>query len=293
MSNLHACAVLVTFHPGLETLDNIVALCPQVEELIVVDNGSGADAVAMLSRASDVHPFLLIEHESNMGIAAALNVGVRTAISRGYEWVVLFDQDSTVTRGFMEAMERGYLKHPFREQVGVFCPEYVDRSTGHVFKTTDMLADGSPIIAMTSGSLMPVWIFSRCGWFMEDLFIDQVDVEYCFRLRTAGYLVARSPEARLLHAAGCPQPYCFWGLGKFHATHHSSLRRYYITRNRVWVITKYLRMHKNWCLPIFRSIVADTIKLVLVEESKLAKLRSTLAGVFDALRGKLGQRSAS
>lgn len=226
-----------------------------------------------------------------MGIAAALNVGVREALSRHYPWVVLFDQDSTVTSGFIEAMARGYRDHPLRDGVGVFCPHYVDRASGVAVKTTGLLADGSPMVAMTSGSLMPMWTFERCGWFLEDLFVDQVDVEYCFRLRSAGYLIARCDEARLLHAAGSPRTYRVSVFGSFRATHHSPLRRYYITRNRLWIVRKYWKLHRDWCFPILKSIVADTIKLALAEHSKIGKLRCTFAGALDAMRGRLGERS--
>ena len=46
------------------------------------------------------------------------------------------------------------------------------------------------MVAITSGSLMPVEIFDRCGWFEEDLIIDRVDDEYCLRVRSMGYTIA-------------------------------------------------------------------------------------------------------
>ena len=285
--------MVVTFQSEPATLDNIALLRPQVDDLIVVDNGSSKQAVVMLREASVVWNLTLVENQSNLGIAAALNLGVVVALSHHHSWVIVFDQDSTVTPGFVEAMALGYRHHPLRDSVGIFCPHYVDRLSGAVVETTAVLADGSPIVAMTSGSLMPTWVFKRCGWFLEELFVDQVDVEYCFRLRSAGYLIARSPEARLLHSAGCPRLHRAWGLGSFRATHHSALRRYYMTRNRLWITRKYWRMHLGWCLPILRSILTDTVKLALVEDSKTAKLRSTFAGALDAIRGRLGEKLAS
>ena len=289
--HFEVCAVVVTFHPGAEVLRNIALLREQLAGVIVVDNGSGAGDLALLRAAA--RSFTLLENESNEGIAAALNRGVKAAVDRGYEWVMLFDQDSTVTPGFVAAMIQGYREHPRRESVGIFCPQYIDRATGMPALWSAVLPDGGPIIAMTSGSLMPSWAFEKCGWFLEELFIDQVDVEYCFRLRAAGYATATCSQARLLHAAGSPRVHRVWGLGSFRATHHSALRRYYITRNRLWVVRKYWKVHRNWCVPMLWSILADTIKLVLAEDSKIAKLRSTFAGVRDAMLGRLGKLPGS
>jgi rhamnosyltransferase len=287
MDDLRVCAAVVTFRPSAEVMDNLALLGGEFAEIVVVDNGSEAVAVKMLHDAGLIQDFTLIENESNVGIAAALNVGAKYALGQGFRWVVLFDQDSSVTAGFVDGMLDGYRKHSRRDFVGIFCPHYVDRATGLSVVTSGLDADGGPVIAMTSGSLMPAWVFERCGWFLEELFIDQVDVEYCFRLREAGYLIART-EARLVHGAGSPRVHQ-WSVGKFRATHHNARRRYYITRNRLWVVGKFWKYHRAWCMPILRSIATDTIKLLLVEKSKIAKLRGTLAGMRDAMKGRLGK----
>ncbi|HEY0759332.1 MAG TPA: glycosyltransferase family 2 protein [Acidisarcina sp.] len=286
-------AVMVTFNPELATVTNVALLLQQVEELIVVDNGSTPSSLTMLREARDHYAFTLIDNEANMGIAAALNLGVRLALQKGYQWVLLFDQDSTVTDGFAEAMLEGYRAHPSGDTVAIFCPHYVDRVSGAPVETTRLDGQGGPIVAMTSGSLMPAWVFGRCGWFMEELFVDQVDVEYCFRVRAAGYGLARCPQARLVHSAGSPRMHRVWPLGRFRATHHSALRRYYITRNRLWVARQYRRLHPRWCTRILWTIGADTIKLLLVEHSRVEKLWSTLRGIRDGWKATLGERIVS
>lgn len=290
MDPLKVCAIVVTFNPEPAALHNLALLVAQAGEVIVVDNGSNQPCAQMLIPASASLPFTLLRNSENQGIAAALNSGIRHALARGYNRVILFDQDSTITPAFMDSMLDAFETHPRQDSVAIFCPEYIDRTTGLAVLTSKNDPSGGPIVAMTSGSLIPAWVFHRCGWFLEELFIDQVDVEYCFRIRAAGYAIARCPDARLLHAAGTPATHSTFFLRHFRATHHSAQRRYYITRNRLWVVARYWRMHKIWCIPILRSIVTDTIKLLLVEDSKVAKLRSTSAGILDALRGRLGQK---
>ena len=57
---------------------------------------------------------------------------------------------------------------------------------------------------------MPMWIFDKIGWFASEFFIDWVDIEYCFRIREAGYLIVESWDAILLHEPGHPYHLRFW-----------------------------------------------------------------------------------
>src|SRR5215831_10464572 len=98
----HVCAVIVTYRPGATILDRLSNVLPQVQGLIVVDNGSNDDEVGQLRAASSALTFHLIENGENLGIADALNQGVRWAKSQGYPWVILFDQDSEITDNFID-----------------------------------------------------------------------------------------------------------------------------------------------------------------------------------------------
>src|SRR5271170_8159208 len=109
------CALIITFRPPVEVPGNLAKARLQVQGMVVVDNGSSSAALAPLLRASQELEFTLIENGANLGVAAALNVGVRWARAQGYKWVALFDQDSTVSDGFISAMLDRYETHPTRE----------------------------------------------------------------------------------------------------------------------------------------------------------------------------------
>ena len=82
----------------VENMSNVLA---QTDGLVVVDNGSKIDEISPLRKASQNHGFQLIENDVNLGIAEALNQGVRWARANGFSWVILFDQDSRLTPGFI------------------------------------------------------------------------------------------------------------------------------------------------------------------------------------------------
>jgi rhamnosyltransferase len=70
------CAVVVTFHPRSSDIENMRIVRGQVQELVVIDNGSSQPELEKLRSVKCEESFELIENGENLGIAAALNVGV-------------------------------------------------------------------------------------------------------------------------------------------------------------------------------------------------------------------------
>ncbi len=283
------CAVVVTYHPGAVTLENIVKVVAQTPVLVIVDNGSNPDEISPLRSASQTLGFHLIENGENRGLAEALNQGVRWAKSEGYPWIILLDQDSTITDGFIRDMFAAWESHPDRDRVASIHPRYLDPETG--FEPPVRRAkDGGPILSMTSGELLPTWIFDKIGYFASEYFIDCVDFEYCFRIRAAGYLIADSRQAALLHAAGqADEDRSFLGFN-CRPTHHSALRRYYMSRNRLALYRKYLRIFPGWVLQSAYDSWRETIKCFIAERERAHKFRNFLLGTWDGLTGRMGRR---
>ena len=281
------CAVIVTFRPSSEVLANLARARPQFQELVVVDNGSPPEALVALTAASAEFDFTLIANSANVGLAAALNIGVEKAIARKSRWVALFDQDSTITDGFVPTMLREYESNPLREKIAIVTPIHLERETGQ-WERPMFAEDGSPLVAITSGSLMPVEVFDRCGWFEEDLIIDRVDDEYCLRARSLGYTIALCRDATLHHSVGSPKMHSFLGLRQVKTTQHSAARYYYLTRNRIVMAKRYWRQYPRWSYLSVRSVFRDLVVNFVVEEERWPKLGKTLRGIVDGLLGRMG-----
>ncbi len=56
------CAVIVTFRPRAQDFANLARIRPQVEKLVVVDNGSSDQALQQLHMASQELNYALIEN---------------------------------------------------------------------------------------------------------------------------------------------------------------------------------------------------------------------------------------
>lgn len=288
MTDRSVCAVIVTYHPTVGMIEKLPKVLAQVQGLVVVDNGSDDEELALLRETSEIFGFKLIENKENLGIAMGLNQGVTWAISENYPWVALFDQDSGITDGFIDQMFVAWHSHPARDRIASLHPRYVDPDTGQepTFARAD---DGGPVTSMTSGALMPTWIFDKIGLFSTEYFIDQVDTEYCFRIRAAGYLVADSRNVVLFHATGFPERLRFLFFS-FEPTHHSAMRRYYISRNRIAVYKKYFHIFPGKISQAIYYASRETIKCLVAESERPRKLRNFLLGTWDGIIGRMGKR---
>jgi rhamnosyltransferase len=282
------CAVIVTYHPSAKMVEHLRKVFAQVQALVIVDNGSNLDELEPLRLEIRTRGFQLIENGENLGIAEALNQGVRWAKSQGYPWLILFDQDSAITDKFIDQMFAAWRTHSDCERVAAIHPRYVDPKTG-VEAAVPRANDGSPVFPMTSGSLMPAWIFDKIGSFASEYFIDLVDWEYCFRIRAAGFLVADSRQAKLLHSPGNPSTTTVLGR-TFQRSQHNAIRRYYISRNSIAFYRKYLCSFPRWVWKALYWQLRETVVSLIVDENRRCQFRSLLLGTWDGLTGRMGKR---
>jgi rhamnosyltransferase len=281
------CSIVVTYHPTQQTEASIRKILEQGSAVVVVDNGSRAEELLPLKTFENVTCFHLLKNDENLGIAEALNQGIHWASEQNFSWVALFDQDSEITERYFSMMTHTWEAHPHRDRVVSLHPRYKEAES-NAEPIVIRASDGGPMVSITSGSLMPIWIFDRIGFFASDYFIDEVDTEFCLRIRNAGYLLADSRDATLMHAVGAPKSASILGF-RFRPTHHSPIRRYYMTRNRIATFRKYFFSFPVWMLRSMYVGLKDTAKSLIGEADRGRKLRAVVLGSWDGWTGKTGK----
>jgi rhamnosyltransferase len=103
-----SCAVIVSYHPSTSILDNLAPLREQVDSIIVVDNTPISHPSSVVDDLEHLEGCVVIRNNKNLGIAAALNIGIRHAIAQGSAWILTLDQDSRVSEGYVQAMLSTY-----------------------------------------------------------------------------------------------------------------------------------------------------------------------------------------
>jgi len=284
--NEQVCAVVVTYHPDSGVEQNLAATRAQVQWLVVVDNGSPEVELQRLRAWRDAGGFELIENGANLGIATALNVGIRRGEALGAEAFLLLDQDGRIPEGYVAAMSACLAAS---EGVGILAPRMVD-DRFEIGLHTPRTAENDLEVAITSGSMVPRSVFERVGYHRDELFIDQVDSDFSLRVRAAGLRISECDGAVLRHAPGMPTYHRLLGSKPFQVANYSPMRRYYQGRNIVWLWRTY-RKH----FPAFvRSQVllhAKDFAKIAWERDRFAKGSAFVEGVWDGVRGRMGARS--
>lgn len=195
------------------------------------------------------------------------------------------DQDSRFEKGALEKM-LSYIKSADVCNVGIVAPLHV--IPNKVYEENEDCTPRQVLTVSTSGNMLNLQVYQNCGSFLEQLFIDAVDHEYCLRLNSKGYRVIRLPSATLLHNLGNLQMENILGI-ETTVTHHNYIRRYYITRNRLFVSHLYWDKYPKWYRRQMISFWRDLIKIVFAEQDKLRKLRSVFKAVVDCYNGRFGK----
>ena len=133
---------------------------------------------------------------------------------------------------------------------------------------------------------LPAW--RKIGGFDENMFIDGVDYDICYRLRLANYKIVCVRSVVLLHELGHIQcrHFLFWNVI---VKNHSAFRKYFIARNIIYVARK-----RESILLKAKGILQE-IKLLgivlLYEDDKKYKMVNIVKGIRDGIRGKVGGKS--
>ena len=101
-------AVVLSYNGRDDTLAALESL--RGIETVVVDNGSAdGSAAAVAERFPEVE---LVPAGVNLGFAGGNNVGIRRALDRGAEWVVLVNNDALVEPGLVDALSAAATAKP-------------------------------------------------------------------------------------------------------------------------------------------------------------------------------------
>lgn len=252
------CAVVVTYNPCVKQLRTLLgALNASGHPFMVVDNHSQnvEDFATWVGSLPACLQFKGMS--SNLGQAQAINHALQHLTELGFELALLFDQDSAVDAGFVTQLLQSWqaAQALAPNQVAAIGPRLVDPRNGHrmPFRLFDRLNESHETPALkqpplmeaafliTSGSLLSLKAVQAVGPMRTDYFIDNVDLEWCFRARHLGYRLFGTDHVTMLHHIG-EDGDSFW-VRKGFVVQHSALRYYYSTRNRLHL---HRQAHAPW-----------------------------------------------
>ena len=282
-------AVVVHWRDPAATLACLASLAREPEiDVLVVDNGSR-------------HPLAVppgvrcVRSEENRGYAGGANLGIRDALARRAEVVLLLNDDVRVHPGAACSALRVLDRDPRVAAVGAKVlaredPQRLWLAWGRVTYRQSLVAlcgagelDGPAYaeerdVEWIAGCAM--WLRARAlaavGLFDEEFFAYHEEVEWCARARAAGWRVVYCPDAVVTHG----------GRGTSKAAASVRVRKYFTARNMVL----YARRHAS---PAQRAKLAcflvGTLPLQLLwnlPRGRAGEVVLKMRGVRDALTGR-------
>ncbi|NDL65646.1 rhamnosyltransferase [Acerihabitans arboris] len=296
------CAVIVTYHPDpVLFAELLAAIAGQVQELVIVDNGSSAARVEALTAFARGSPRRhILPQEGNMGIAAAQNRGIWRALDLRCTHVLLLDHDSIPAADMVRQLlllESRLLADDIR--VGAIGPTQVDRRTftraGFVRRQQMFIRRRYPCrvagyvetdFLISSGMLIRAPALRAIGVMNSGYFIDHVDTEWCFRATHLGYRLFGAQRAVLHHTLGYGVIKIWLGRWR-EVPQHSPLRNYYIFRNTLKMVRR-TPMTMAWRLAHLYRLGMFLCFFLIVGKPRAQRLRMMLLGIRDGIKGVEG-----
>jgi GT2 family glycosyltransferase len=250
----------------------------------LVDNASHDDHRA---EAVALYPGLRVfRWDKNYGWAGGYNRALQIALSDGYEYVYLLNNDSLLTPGALQSAIDLARQDPATAAIGSYIayaatPGWL-QFDGMPRAAEDQVPAHSRSTKQTerlsgAGMLVRMRAMAECGLFDERLFCYWEDTEWCSRVRAAGWHLLIAGGSLLLH----------WG-------NHSDVNfnaLYYLYRNRYLVRTRAeLRFDSVRELRYIVGSLRFVGGLQRVGRSEEAK--AIVAGLWDGWTGKIGPRGS-
>lgn len=291
--NKNIAALIVTFNFS-EELDLLIeSVKDQVASVLIIDNNSNEQCRNHLQIISQLNSKIKVEFQNrNKGIAEAYNIGLKRIFENGYSHALTLDQDSVLDKNYVETI----MQYTSLNEWGIYCGSY-KRSNTHLetyydyfhkwhFERKSKFVDGKLEVshAISSGTVVSKRIFDELKGFVNEMFIDYVDIEFCFRAKEIGIPTYIIEKATFQHALAYITGKNFFGK-RIHSAGYSEFRLFYICRNRVWCWKRFFYRH-GFVIHDIKLLIGYFVRLIYVEKNKYTKLKAMFKGLLAGLTSR-------
>ena len=256
--------VTVTFNSG-PVITAFLQCCSEQTltdfELVIVDNKSTDDTLQKIQPFLDRLPIKLFASPENVGVAEGNNVGIRYALEKRFDTVMLINNDvefeASLFKRLLEDLERNPRASAIVPRINYFTPKNMIWYGGgkfsywtgplqkhlHLRRRFDKNFQQPSYVdyAPTCLLLLRSSVFMDIGLMDPTYFVYFDDTDFCYRMKVAGRKIRYVPELTLFHKVS-------------HSTggDKSSFSIKMFTRNQMYFMRKFF---PKWVWPYFYCMI--------------------------------------
>lgn len=286
--------IIVTFNPDINKLSSLLdfILFENINIIIVDNNSKNSDEIRGLLKKSSLIDVEVVGE--NKGIAYAQNLGIKISKNKNSDYVLFFDQDSSIDSNFISNLYLEFIDLKNKNiNIAAIGPRFIDEKRKFYFpalklneynliekiNVENITTPKEVSVLISSGSLVSIESLSKIGVMREEFFIDFVDTEWCFRALSKGYKIFVSSSAIMKHSIGDDTIEIL----TFKIPVHSGYRRYYRIRN-LFFMWKMTYIPKRLTFKLMLSNFFHQILLFVLKRNKLDYVKYYYKGVKDGIK---------
>lgn len=276
-----------------ECIDSILKSTYKSLEVIIVDNDSSDDSVELLKKRY-MNNITVVETGLNLGFSGGNNVGIKLALEKKCDFILLLNNDTVIEEKMIEVMLRTSIDNEY----SVISPKiyYYDNKKLIWSAGADMIwKKGIPSqrgineidegqydkvcnVEIATGCCLMIHksIIEKVGLLPDDYFLYYEDTDYTTQIVRSGYKILYEPFAKMYHKVSAST-----------GGEESFSYIYYNTRNRLLFNKRFNSENKvRYTIYFYLTRIFKIVKWFLMRRIDLIK--ATLKGIKDFNDNKLG-----
>ena len=300
-------AVIVSYNPDIEVFQQLLTSLESQCPAIIIDNGSNPDSLQNIQAAVKRHGnATLINSGENLGIAHAQNTAIKHILGHksSVRFALMLDHDSIPEDGMVTSLIKTYdYLTGENNRVAAVGPVLYDPRHKSLLKfhkqklfywgkiRPENINSGNPAVEVdnlnSSGTLISIEAYRNTGGFDEELFIDHVETDWCFRAKAAGYKLYATTDSRLTHTMG--DDICtYWLFGRKVMPYRSPARHYYLVRNSI-LLQKRGYIPLGWKFSCLLKLGFTYFYFGWYHSDRAMQRRQIHRGIIDGFKGITGK----
>lgn len=280
-------ALITLYKPDLNVRNNVSSICAQVDRVFLCDN-SPEPTEKLFVGLKNIH---YIFNGANLALSGAFNRALKDPMFtwKNDEFVIFFDQDSSVKPGHVQGLIEEYESLSTRGyKIGCLGPVYYNHSIDRIAipRSKKDISEDSFIVKsiITSSMLCRYENLRDIQFWNEKVFLDLSDWDLCWRFMQHGKVCVETRKVVLDHTVGTG----YKKVGPIGIAISSQVREYYQTRNYLYLLHMVYVPLKYKIEFIQNLTVRPLIHRLFLEDGK-ERMKFVKAGRRDYKKGYFGE----